>query len=65
MKSDNSLEFKEGIRYIEDILKEVAKEQGLSEKEVREIWKIHKKYIKQCMNDPNITVINIPYVGLL
>jgi len=58
-------ELKEGTRYIQDILHEVAEEEGMSKKEIRDVWNHQKRYIKQLMDKPGIYSIDIPFLGTL
>ena len=58
------MEQKEGIRYIERILKEVSDETKYTESEVIEAWEIHKKYMKSLMDNPNIIRIDLPFLGV-
>ncbi len=55
----------EGVKYIEDIIKEVAADLGREEKEVREAWKIHIGYIKSLMDKEDSFVITLPRLGNL
>lgn len=56
---------KEGTRDIEDILNEVAMEEGYTKQDVREVFNIHKKYIKHIMEKEDSYKIRLPYFGFL
>lgn len=50
---------------IEQILEEVRKEKNLSKKEIKEIWYLHKEYVKTLMDEPETYNIHFPYLGNL
>ncbi|MCB1711372.1 MAG: hypothetical protein KDH96_02470 [Candidatus Riesia sp.] len=56
---------KKGVKYVDDIIKEVALESGRNEKEVREAWKIHIEYIKDLMDRDDVYIIELPKLGNL
>lgn len=56
---------KEGVRFEGDILKEVAEDENLGKKEIQEIFKIHKAYVKKLMDDPEVTIISLHSLGNL
>ena len=60
----NDLEPKEGILFIDTIHKEVAIETGFRPQDVREVWRIHKQYVKK-LQDEKVEVIKLPYLGNL
>lgn len=56
---------KEGFRSIKDILKEVAKEEGMTWTEIEDVWIHQKKYIKSKMEDKETYAIFLPFIGTL
>lgn len=56
---------KEGIRYIEDILKEVSQEEGISYKELKELWNLHIERIKVLMEQEGVHIIHLPKIASL
>jgi hypothetical protein len=56
---------KDGYKSINEILKEVAEEEGMPLKEIIDLWKHQKTYIKKLMDAPNIFAIFLPYIGTL
>lgn len=56
---------KEGFRSIEDILIEVGEEEGMSFKEMNDIWEHQKKYIKKQMDSEEVYAILLPFIGTL
>ena len=55
----------DGFKSIDTILKEVAEEEGMPLREVKDLWKHQKTYIKELMDTPNIFAILLPYIGTL
>jgi len=55
----------EGFKTVDQILIEIAKEEGMSLKEVRDIWSHQKIYIKKQMEKEAVYSIFIPYIGTL
>ena len=62
---NNNEELNKGISYIEDILKEVAEEEGYDLGQVKEIWKKHRAYVKELMDDPDVHIIELPHLANL
>ena len=56
---------KDGYKSINDILKEVAQDEGMSFREVRDLWGHQKKYIKKQMETDGVYAIFLPYIGTL
>ncbi|MFT6125916.1 MAG: rubrerythrin [Flavobacteriaceae bacterium] len=56
---------KEGYKSIEDILKEVGEEEGMSLREMTDIWKHQKAYINKKQEEEGVYAIFIPYIGTL
>lgn len=56
---------KEGIRYIEDILKEVSEEKKIPYKELKELWNLHIERIKYLMDKEGVHIIHLPKVASL
>jgi hypothetical protein len=56
---------KPGVRYIDDILKEVAEEQGRDYKEVKEAWRLHVEHVKKTIDSGETDVIELPRLGNL
>lgn len=56
---------KEGYKTIDEILKEVAKEEGISLKEVEDIWKHQESYAKKQMDKEGVYAIFLPFIGTL
>lgn len=59
------MEVKKGIKYIDEILEEVRQERGIGKNEMNEIWRLHKKYLKEKMEDEKTHIIEIPLIGNL
>jgi hypothetical protein len=56
---------KEGFKTVEEILLEVAKEEGMTLKEVKDVWDHQKVYIKKKMEQENVYSIFLPSIGTL
>lgn len=56
---------KEGFKSVDEILLEVAKEEGLSIREIKDIWRHQKVYVKKRMEQEGVYAIFIPYIGTL
>lgn len=56
---------KEGFRTDEDILREVAKEEGMTIHEIRDVWLHQRKYINKLQEEEGIYAIFLPYIGTL
>lgn len=56
---------KKGVKYIWDILREVAKEEGRSYEEVKELWRIHMEYVKDKIDEEDTYILEIPHIGNL
>tara|TARA_R110002012_G_scaffold119169_2_gene268160 strand:- start:161 stop:604 length:444 start_codon:yes stop_codon:yes gene_type:complete len=56
---------KEGYRSLKEILKEVGEEEGLSMKEINDIWLHQKTYIKKSMEMEGVYSILLPFIGTL
>ena len=56
---------KEGYCSIEDILKEVGEEEGLTKAEVNDLWKHQKAYINKKQEEEEVYAIFIPFIGTL
>jgi hypothetical protein len=56
---------KEGVRFVDDIMKEVAKETPFSLKDIKGAWKIHKEHLESLMDDPDVYSIILPHLGIL
>lgn len=56
---------KEGYKDIDDILKEVAEDENMTIKEVRDLWEHQKLYIKKQMDEEGVYSIFLPYIGTL
>ena len=56
---------KEGFKTVNEILKEVAAEEGMTQKEIRDIWAHQKEYIKIQMEKEEVYAIFLPYIGTL
>ena len=54
-----------GVKYISDILKEVAQEQNRSYSEVEEVWRLHKKYVQEMIEQQDTYIIEFPHIGNL
>lgn len=54
-----------GVKHINDILKEVAKEEGMSVRAIKDVWKHQLKYTKDQMDNPDVFSIFLPYLGHL
>lgn len=54
-----------GVKYIWDILKEVAKEEGRDYEEVKELWKIHREYVKKVTREEDTFIVEVPHIGNL
>ena len=54
---------KEGFKTDSDVLIEIAEEEGLSMREVRDLWKHQKNYIKKLMEQDDVYSIRIPFIG--
>ena len=63
--NNEDLNKKEGIRFIDDIIKEVSKETPFSLRDVKEAWRIHKQHLESLMDDPNVYSITLPHLGVL
>ena len=59
------LEIKKGVKYEDEILKEVSNETDFSLSDIKEAWRIHKLHVKSLMDDPDIIKITIPHLGNL
>ncbi len=56
---------KDGFKSIEDILDEVGEEEGLSYREIRDLWTHQKLYINKQMETDYVYAIFIPSIGTL
>jgi hypothetical protein len=56
---------KEGFKTVEEILLEVAKDEGMTLKEVNDVWKHQKVYIKKQMEKEGVYSIFLPSIGTL
>lgn len=56
---------KEGFKSIEEILKEVGEEEGLSLTEMKDVWEHQKKYVEKQMNEEGVYAIFLPFIGTL
>ena len=56
---------KEGFRSIEEILLEVAKDEGMSKKEIEDVWLHQQSFIKKQMEKEGVYSILLPFVGTL
>lgn len=56
---------KEGYKSIEDIIKEVAKDEGVAVKEVADIWNHQQSYVKKQMDSDDVYAIFLPFIGTL
>jgi hypothetical protein len=56
---------KSGTRFMSDIISAVAKKNGLSQKDVQEVWDHQKRIVPILMDDEETTRIKIPFVGRL
>lgn len=56
---------KDGFKSIEDILDEVAEEEGLSRREIKDIYRHQKRYINKQMEKEDVYAIFIPFIGTL
>lgn len=56
---------KEGFKPIKEILIEVAKEEGMSWREIEDIWLHQIRYIKHKMSLKEVYAIFLPYLGTL
>lgn len=54
-----------GYKSIEEIIREVAEEEGLNFRETRDIWNHQKHYVKKLMETDGIYAIFLPYIGTL
>jgi DNA-binding MarR family transcriptional regulator len=61
----DELKPKKGVKYIEEILKEVSNETDFSMDDVTQVWKIHKQHLETLMDDPETTAIKLPHLGTL
>jgi len=56
---------KDGFKTIQEILEEVAEDEGMSKREIQDLWEHQKKYIKKQMEEENVYAISLPYIGNL
>lgn len=56
---------REGYKSIKDILTEVAEEEGMTYRELKDVWNHQKHYIKKLMDKENIYAIFLPTIGTL
>lgn len=56
---------KEGFKSINEILLEVAEEEGMDFAEIKDVWKHQKKYVKQQMDSEKVYAIFLPFIGTL
>lgn len=56
---------KEGFKSIDEILKEVAEDEGMTFEEVKDLWDHQKNYIKKQMDTEGVYAIFLPYIGTL
>lgn len=56
---------KEGFKSIDEILAEVGKEEGMSLREMKDLWGHQKKYIQKQMDTEGVYAIFLPYIGTL
>lgn len=56
---------KKGVKYIDEIIKNTARELGRSEDEVREVWRLHIEYVKKLMDKEDVYIIELPKIGNL
>lgn len=56
---------KESFKSIDDILLEVAKEEGMSKSEIKDLWNHQKIYVKKQMESEGVYAILLPFVGTL
>lgn len=56
---------KEGYKSIEEILQEVADEEGIDIREIKDVWKHQKFYVKNQMDAKGVYAIFLPFIGTL
>lgn len=56
---------KKGVKYIQDIIKEVAQEEGRSKEEIKELWRIHREFVKDKIEEEDTFILKIPQIGNL
>lgn len=56
---------KSNISFTEDIIEEVAKEHGLTEEEVMQVYNNNVKHIRSLMDEEEVCSIKIPYIGTM
>lgn len=56
---------KEGYKTVDEILLEVAKEEGMTLKETKDLWNHQKEYIKKQMEKEDVYSIFLPFIGTL
>ena len=56
---------KEGFKSINEILLEVAEEEGMTEREIKDLWKHQIKYTQQQMDTDGVYAIFLPFIGTL
>lgn len=56
---------KEGHKSIDDILREVAEDEGMNFRQIRDVWKHQKLYIKKKMEQDDVYAIFLPSLGTL
>lgn len=56
---------KSNITFTEDIIAEVAKEQGLTEEEVMRVYTTNVKHIRKLMDEEEVCSIKVPYLGTM
>ena len=50
----------EGFKTIQEILKEVAEDEGMTKRQIKDLWSHHKSYIINQMKSPEVYAIHIP-----
>lgn len=56
---------KEGFKTVDEILAEIGEEEGMSLKEMKDLWGHQKKYIQKQMDTEGVYAIFLPYIGTL
>ena len=56
---------KEGFKSINEILLEVAEEEGMTERDIKDLWKHQIKYTQQQMDTDGVYAIFLPFIGTL
>lgn len=56
---------KDGYKDVDEILLEVAEEEGMTKTEIRDLWKHQRSYVIKQMTTPEIYAIHIPFIGTI